>query len=98
VVRADPKPFKALPAGMLKNDRHDQLMEEFRRVHRKMFSTFTSDDNESEKEKEEERKMEIPKVEKKAERKESFETIIAKTENNKPPTPAGSKQLFILKL
>ncbi len=83
---------------MLKNDRHDQLMEEFRRVHRNMFSTFTSDDNESEKEKEEERNMEIPTVEKKAERKEIVETIVAKTENNKPPTPAGSKQLFILKL
>ena len=25
VVRADPKPFKALPAGMLKNDQHDQV-------------------------------------------------------------------------
>ncbi len=42
VVKSDAKPYRPLPAGMMKNDRHDQLMEEFRRVHRKMFSASTS--------------------------------------------------------
>ena len=74
---------------MLKNDRHDQLMEEFRRVHRKMFSTFVSDDNESEKEKEDERKAEVPKLERKAERKENVENFSAKNET-KTMTPTGN--------
>ena len=30
---------------MMKNDRHDQLMEEFRRVHRKMFTSHASNDD-----------------------------------------------------
>ena len=61
IIRSEVKPFKPLPAGMLKNDQHDQLMEEFRRVHRKMFSppsNASTDESEKESEAEKEKGLE----------------------------------------
>ena len=34
---APPKPAVAVATGVIKNDQHDRLIEEFRKVHRKMF-------------------------------------------------------------
>ena len=93
VIRSDVKPFKALPAGMLKNDQHDQLMEEFRRVHRKMFSapsTTSTDESESEKEKEKvkepERTQSNTSENKKEETKEKLMPNAAKVEVREMPT------------
>ena len=93
VIRSDVKPFKALPAGMLKNDQHDQLMEEFRRVHRKMFSapsTTSTDESESEKEKEKVKEPERTKSNTsentKEEKKEKLMPNAAKVEVKEMPT------------
>ena len=92
VIRSDVKPFKALPAGMLKNDQHDQLMEEFRRVHRKMFSapsTTSTDESESEKEKEKVKEPERTKSNTsentKEEKKEQSSSNNNKITNQRPP-------------
>ena len=93
VIRSDVKPFKALPAGMLKNDQHDQLMEEFRRVHRKMFSapsTTSTDESESEKEKEKvkepERTQSNTSENTKEEKKDKLMPNAAKAEIKEMPT------------